>query len=601
MEWFGYTGKILNVDLSENKLEVLDADPKIYEKYMGGTGYAAHIIHENLKKIKDPEDESNIMVFATGPLTIDGIPNGGRVTVGTISPETGIWGETHIGTRFAIEMKKAGFDAIIVKGKAEKPVYLFLHDGNAEIRDASKYWGRDIHETIESLRKDLNDSTIKALAIGPAGEKKVKISIIANEEGFGGRCGLGAVMGSKNLKAIVAKGTQTAPVAHPEELKEFLKELIKKLTKGGTGLRRYGSAGGVKGYHVLGNLPIRNFLWGKWDDEKVAKISGESLTENYLKSPFACTFCPIACKRLVEVKNGKYFKEFVGLGPEYETVGLLGSNLLVDDLEAIIKANNMCDRLGLDTISTGNVIGFLFDAAERGIVDKNLEGLTLEWGNAETVHKLIEKIAYREGIGDILAEGVKKAAEKLGAPELAVEIKGLEMPAHDGRAYWSHGLSHVTMNRGADHLGWPHMPFKGISVPELGIKAFDNRYIDGDELIETVIKMQNLMIIYDSLIICKYAFAAGLTVTDIIKLLYFVTGKEYTPEKLMEIANRIWKVQRKINNELGITAKDDKLPLRMATPHANRTDTQVPPIEKWLPRYYELRGLTEDGIVKEID
>lgn len=601
MGWFGYTGKILNVDLSENKLEILEANPEVYDKYMGGAGYAVHVIHQELKKIKSPEDESNIMVFAVGPLTIDGIPNGGRVTVGSISPETGVWGETHIGTRFAIEMKKAGFDAIIVRGKAEKPVYLYLNDGKAEIRDASRYWGKDIHETINSLRSDLNDPTVKALAIGPAGEKKVKISIIANEEGFGGRCGLGAVMGSKNLKAIVAKGTQKIPVAHPEELKEFLKDLVKKLTKGGTGLRNYGSAGGVKAYHALGNLPIRNFLWGKWDDEKVAKISGDTMTEKYLKSPFACTLCPIACKRLVEVKNGKYFKEFTGLGPEYETVGLLGSNLLVDDLEAIIKANNICDRLGLDTISAGNVIGFLFDAAEKGIIDKNIEGLNLEWGDAETVHKLLEKIAYREGVGDILAEGVRKAAQKLGAPELTVEIKGLEMPAHDGRAYWSHGLSHATMNRGADHLGWPHMPFKGVSVPELGITAFENRYIDGDELIETVIKMQNLMIIYDSLILCKYAFAAGLTVTDIIKLLYFVTGKEYTPEKLMEIGNRIWKTQRKINNELGLTSKDDKLPPRMASPHANRDDTKVPPVEKWLPRYYELRGINPDGTVGKID
>jgi len=233
MGWFGYTGKILNVDLSENKLEILEANPEVYDKYMGGAGYAVHVIHQELKKIKSPEDESNIMVFAVGPLTIDGIPNGGRVTVGSISPETGVWGETHIGTRFAIEMKKAGFDAIIVRGKAEKPVYLYLNDGKAEIRDASRYWGKDIHETINSLRSDLNDPTVKALAIGPAGEKKVKISIIANEEGFGGRCGLGAVMGSKNLKAIVAKGTQKIPVAHPEELKEFLKDLVKKLTSFG--------------------------------------------------------------------------------------------------------------------------------------------------------------------------------------------------------------------------------------------------------------------------------------------------------------------------------------------------------------------------------
>lgn len=599
----GYVGKILEVDLSKKETKEVELPPEVYRKYIGGAGLAAYIIYKRLKDIKDPLHESNVLVFAPGPMEVDGVPFT-RITVASISPLTGIWGEARAGTRFANEIKKAGFDAVVITGKAEKPSYLYIHDGEVEIRDATKYWGMGIPQTLEGIRKELNDPTLQGMAIGPAGENLVKFALIANEEGFAGRCGMGAVMGSKNLKAIVAKGSLEVPVAYPDELKAFVKELVKKLAKAGEASRKYGTAGGVKPYHAIGNLPIRNFLWGRWDDEKIHKISGEYLAEKYLKHPFACTFCPIACKRYVRIKDGKYFKEFEGLGPEYETIGLLASNLLLDDMEALIKANHLCDVYGLDTISTGGVIGFLFEAAEKGLVDKNLEGLNLEWESAETIHKLIEKIAYREGIGDILAEGVKKAAEKLGGEEFAVHIKGLEMPAHDGRAFWSHGLSFATMNRGACHLGLPHVPYKGVSLPEFGIQGKTNRYDDSEEMIRTVIIMQNLMTLYDSLVLCKFAWGntgGAFSFTDLSKLMSLVTGDEWTPQDLEKAGDRIWKLQRRINNELGITSVDDKLPLRMVTPHANRDDTKVPPIEKWLPKYYELRNLTEDGKVKDED
>jgi len=598
---YGYSGKILYVDLTKEKIGEENLDYNLLTKIIGGSGLASYIIYRKLSEIKHPEDPSNILVFATGPLTLEEVPNSGRITVASLSPLTGIWGETHIGTRFAIELKKAGFDAIVVSGKAEKPMFIYINDGNVELKDASKYWGKDIIETIHEIRKDLNDPSLKILTIGPAGERKVKISIIANEEGFGGRCGLGAVMGSKNLKAVVVKGSNKISIAYPSELKEYVKNLVKKLLQGGTNLRKYGSAGGVKGYHLIGNLPIKNFTLGRWDDAKVHNISGESIAQKYLKAPFACTFCPVSCKRLLEVRNGKYYREFKGIGLEYETVALLGSNLLIDDLEAIIKSNDLCDRLGIDTISVGNLIGALFEAAEKGLISKEIDGLRLEWGNAEAVHELIRKIAYREGIGDILAEGVKKASEKLGFKELAVHVKGLEIPAHDGRAYFSHALSFATMNRGGDHLGWPHMPYRGFAAPEIGISAKQNRYDDSIDMVETVIKMQNLMIVFDSLVLCKYAFTSGLTVTDILNLLKYVTGREFTADDLMSIGDRIWKIQRKINNELGVTRKDDVLPPKLLTRHANRDDTKVPPINEWIPIYYKLRNLDEDGIVRSLD
>ena len=605
MSIFGWVGKILYVDLSAGKTWIEDVSDDVYDKVLGGEGLAAYIIYKRFRDIKGPLDPSNILVFASGPLTSELIPQSGRVSIGFISPLTGVWGSTHVGTRFGYEIKRAGFDAIVILGRAEKPVYVYVSDGFVDIRDAGKYWGLDIIETINSIRRDLGDNSVRALAIGPAGERLVKFATIANEEGIGGRAGGGAVMGSKNLKAIVVKGTRPIEFAYPEELRRYVRDLNIRLGSSarGVSLRKFGSAGSVGIYHEIGNIPVRNFLWGRWDDNEVFKITGETMAKTILERPFPCTTCPVACKRFVRVKPGRWFEsEFRGLGPEYETISLFGTNLLISDLEAIAKMNELCDRLGLDTISTGNVIGFIFEAAERGLINKEVDGLRLEWGNAETVVRLIQKIAYREGIGDLLAEGVKRVSEKIGGREFAVHVKGLEMPAHDGRAFFAHALSFMTINRGADHLGWPHMPWRGIAVPELGINARDDRYNESEEVVDIVIKMQNLMTVYDSLVMCKYAFTAGLTATDIINLLKYATGKEYTVNKLMEIGDRIWKIERWIDNQLGVTSKDDKLPQRMLTPHANRSDTKVPSIvEKWLPIYYRKRGLTEDGKVKELD
>jgi len=605
MSIFGWVGKILYVDLSAGKIWIEDVSDDVYDKVLGGEGLAAYIIYKRFRDIKGPLDPSNILVFASGPLTSELIPQSGRVSIGFISPLTGVWGSTHVGTRFGYEIKRTGFDAIVILGRAEKPVYVYVSDGFVDIRDAGKYWGLDIIETINSIRRDLGDNSVRALAIGPAGERLVKFATIANEEGIGGRAGGGAVMGSKNLKAIVVKGTRPIEFAYPEELRRYVRDLNIRLGSSarGVSLRKFGSAGSVGIYHEIGNIPIRNFLWGRWDDNEVFKITGETMAKTILERPFPCTTCPVACKRFVRVKPGKWFEsEFRGLGPEYETISLFGTNLLISDLEAIAKMNELCDRLGLDTISTGNVIGFIFETAERGLINKEVDGLRLEWGNADTVVRLIQKIAYREGIGDLLAEGVKRVSEKIGGREFAVHVKGLEMPAHDGRAFFAHALSFMTINRGADHLGWPHMPWRGIAVPELGINARDDRYNESEEVVDIVIKMQNLMTVYDSLVMCKYAFTAGLTVTDIINLLKYATGREYTVNKLMEIGDRIWKIERWIDNQLGVTSKDDKLPQRMLTPHANRSDTKVPSIvEKWLPIYYKKRGLTEDGRIKELD
>ncbi|MGC8622164.1 MAG: aldehyde ferredoxin oxidoreductase family protein [Caldisphaera sp.] len=582
---FGYFNKMLYIDLNEEKIEELNINDEVYKKYIGGSGLISYFL-STMPDVKD------LLILTVGPLTLDNVPNGGRVVIGFVSPETGLFGETHIGTRFAVELKKCGYDGIIIKGKEKIPSYIYIANDKVNIYDAKKYWGMDILQTISSIRNDLNDKNLKIIAIGPAGERKVKFSVIGNEEGLGGRTGGGAVMGSKNIKAIVIKGNKEIPIAHPNELKELNKKLINKLLKGGEGLRKNGTGGGLANYYSLGNIPIKNFYLGYWNDESINKITGLTLVKNYSGVPFACSLCPIACKKMVTVKGGKYFDSEVKVrGPEYETLTMLGSNLMIDDLEAIIKGNELCDNLGLDTISTGNVIGFIFELAEKGLIDKEIDGIELSWGNAESMLKLIKKIAFREGIGDVLAEGVKAISEKFGGKEFAVQVKGLENPAHDGRAFFAHALSIATMNRGADHLGWAHLPYRGFSIPELNIYSSKNRYEDDENFIKNTIKIQNLMIVYDSLVICKYALMAGLTITDILDLLYHITGLKYMPEDLIRIGNEIWLLQRKINVNLGMKIDDDYLPPRMLHPHSGRQDTKVPPIEKWMPIYYKFRGL----------
>jgi aldehyde:ferredoxin oxidoreductase len=582
---FGYFNKMLYIDLNEEKIEEFNINDEVYKKYIGGSGLISYFL-STMPDVKD------LLILTVGPLTLDNVPNGGRVVIGFVSPETGLFGETHIGTRFAVELKKCGYDGIIIKGKEKIPSYIYIANDKVNIYDAKKYWGMDILQTISSIRNDLNDKNLKIIAIGPAGERKVKFSIIGNEDGVGGRTGGGAVMGSKNIKAIVIKGNKEVPIAHPNELKELNKKLINKLLKGGEGLRKNGTGGGLANYYSLGNIPIKNFYLGYWNDESINKITGLTLVKNYSGVPFACSLCPIACKKMVTVKGGKYFDSEVKVrGPEYETLTMLGSNLMIDDLEAIIKGNELCDNLGLDTISTGNVIGFIFELAEKGLIDKEIDGIELSWGNAESMLKLIKKIAFREGIGDVLAEGVKAISEKFGGKEFAVQVKGLENPAHDGRAFFAHALSIATMNRGADHLGWAHLPYRGFSIPELNIYSSKNRYEDDENFIKNTIKIQNLMIVYDSLVICKYAIMAGLTITDILDLLYHITGLKYMPEDLIRIGNEIWLLQRKINVNLGMKIDDDYLPPRMLHPHSGRQDTKVPPIEKWMPIYYKFRGL----------
>lgn len=363
------------------------------------------------------------------------------------------------------------------------------------------------------------------------------------------------------------------------------------------GLHKFGTGGGIAAYYHIGNIPIKNHGEGIWDEDKVEKISGRTMSQTMLDRVTPCCNCVIGCKRVVHVKEGKYTCLRAD-GPEFETLCMLGSNLLIDDLPLIIKANDLCNRLGMDTISVGGVLAFTIEAYEKGILTKeNLQGLELKWGPSEAIITLIELIAKRQGIGDLLAEGVAEASKRLnrGSEEFAVHVKGLEAPAHNPRAFFGHALSYATMNRGACHLAWAHNPDRGRIIPEIGITKQTDRFQSKGKAI-IVKKMQDIMEVFDLLIICKYAISAGLTVSQVITLLELVTGKKISIDELMKIGERSFNLKRVLNINWGISSKDDKLPKRLLKPLEGGTNRQVPNMDLMIKEYYECRGWTSEDI-----
>lgn len=598
---FGYMGKVLRVDLTDEKISIEDLPKDIAEKYIGGSGLAAKIIYNEMPKDVGPFDPENLLIFATGPLTGTPTPSSGRLSICARSP-LGIWGESHAGGMFGPYLKKAGFDAIIIRGRAKRPTYLWIDDGKVEFRSAEKIWGKDVYETYEAIKEELKDRSIRIAAIGPAGERLVKFASIICDVGKAGRAGMGAIMGSKNLKAIAVRGTKKIPVAKEEELREFAKEVQIQMTKNpaGQSLRNFGTGGGMEAYYLLGNIPIKNHSEGLWDEKKVEKIGGKMISKTILEKITPCCNCVIGCKRTVHVKEGKYACLRAD-SPEFETLCMLGSNLLNDDLALIAKANDLCNRYGLDTISMGGVIAFAIEAYEKGIITKeDTGGLELSWGPSESILELIRRVAYREGIGDLLAEGVREASKRIGkgSEYFALHVKGLEVPAHNPRAFFGHALSYATMNRGACHLSWAHNPDRGRLAPEIGITAQTNRFESKGKAI-IVKKMQDMMELYDLMVICKYACSAGLTLTQLAKFFELVTGKAMSVEELMKVGERSFNLKRILNCMWGVTSKDDVLPKRLLEPQEGGTQRNVPDMDLMLREYYEVRGWTPEGIPSE--
>jgi aldehyde:ferredoxin oxidoreductase len=499
---------------------------------------------------------------------------------------------------FGQHLKKTGFDSIIIAGKAKTPTYLWIDDGAVTFMSAEKMWGRDVYETYEMIKEEVKDKTIKIAAIGPAGENCVNYASIIFDVGKAGRAGMGAVMGSKNFKAIAVKGTKKIPVAKEDELRNLARDVQIQLSKnpGAQGLRKHGTGGGMEAYYHMGNIPIRNHRDGVWEEDKVERIGGMKITQTMLDRITPCCNCVIGCKRTISIKEGKY----AGLNadsPEFETLCMLGSNLLNDDLSLIAKANDLCNRLGTDTISMGGVIAFAIEAYENGLITtEDTGGLELKWGSSDDILKLIELIACRKGIGNLLAKGVQEASKQLNqkSADFAVHVKGLEAPAHNPRAFFGQAISYATMNRGACHLSYAHNPDRGRLVPEIGITVQGDRFqSNGKALI--VKKMQDMMEVYDLLMVCKYVTAAGLSFTQMATFFELVTGKRMGVDDFMKIGERSFTLKRVLNCNWGASSRDDNLPKRLLEPQDGGTQQHVPDLGLMLKEYYEIRGWTPDG------
>jgi len=462
-------------------------------------------------------------------------------------------------------------DGIVIKGEAKKPVYITIKDEEIKIKSASHLWGKDTFATDNLIKEEMGPN-LHVVCIGKAGENLVKFACIINEGKHAraaGRAGVGAVMGSKKLKAIGVLGTKEVKIAHEQE---FYCESV-------------------------GDLPIKNWYQGNWEGAK--KISGQYMAQTVLKKNYYCGRCVIGCGRTVEITEGKYKLEETA-GPEYETIGMLGSNCLVDDVKVICKANELCNRYGLDTISTGSAISFCMEAYEKGLITKeDTGGLKMEWGNGDAVLEMIKKIANRQKIGELLGEGLVKASKEIGGNscEFAIHTKGLDFPAHDPRGKVSVALGYATSNRGACHLqAFTHDFEDGAAIPDLGYKETLDRFaVEGKA--KFVVDFQHLMSMFDSLHCCKFIIFGGMTVEPLVKVLNLVTGWDFSKEDFLKAGERIFNLKRLYNIREGISRKDDTLPPRILThPRGGGAGNNLPDLNKMLNEYYQIRGWDEFGI-----
>jgi aldehyde:ferredoxin oxidoreductase len=597
----GYAGKILRVNLSKSEVNVKDLPEEMCKEYIGGKGFGVKVLLEETKPKMDPYDPANPLIFATGPVNGLALSGASRSCAVFKSPLTGIWGESQCGGFFASYQKFAGYDMIIIQGKSEKPTYITIDDEKIEIRDATHLWGKDSYETEDIIKKD-HGVKFQVVSIGPAGENLVKYACISHDKGRQfGRCGAGAVMGSKKLKAIAVRGSGTIEVSKPDELDDFRKELNEKIKARLKSLTEYGTAAMMALTNTTGTLPTRNWTEGSFDGFE--KINAEAMKKNIVKYSKACYACAVACGKISKVEAGLYAGTEVE-GPEYETLFALGSLCGNDNLESIARANEVCDRLGLDTISTGNVLAFAMECYEKGLItQKDTGGIELTFGNHEAMIATIRKIAYREGIGNILAEGVKKAAKLIGrgSEKFAVHVKGLEPPGYDPRGLKGVALAYAVSCRGACHLR--HLAHR----PNLtGTHPFREGKVDRfsyDGQAEIIKEQEDFYTIIDCMVLCKFLSlpTIGPILWEELERLYsIITGAKVKRANLISAAERVHNLIRLFNMREGIGPSDDDLPERLKTEPLKKgaSEGQIVKSEelgRMRNRYYELRGWDESG------
>lgn len=575
---YGYTGKILRVDLSSGRFTTEEPPEDFYRQYFGGEGFVGYFLLKELPRGVDPLGPDNKLIFAAGPLT--GVPVGGcgRHSVGGKSPLTGAFGEAEAGGYWGAELKMAGFDAIIVEGKAEKPVYLFIKDGEAHIRDARHLWGMKTLECQNAILEELGDPRIRIAQIGPAGENLVPFACVSNDlDAVAGRTGMGAVMGSKNLKAIACRGHQRPSLADPQAVADIARWIRDNSPVNNKAMRNLGTANLVLPLNRSGGLPTRNFQEGSFDGAD--GISGEAMTDSILVGRRSCFACPVQCKREVKVDEPYTVDPCYG-GPEYETIGAIGSNCGIDDLKAIAKGNELANAYGLDTISCGGVIAFAMECFERGLLTpQDTGGLDLRFGNGPAMLQMIEQIALRQGLGALLAEGVARASKKIGpaAEEFALHVKGLEIPLHEPRWKQGLGVGYIMSPTGADHIHNMHDSAYDAAM-SLMLKEIKALGILEPLPVNDLSLAKIRLLIYHSCwvhfmncaVCCMFVMVLGRAGFErMAQLVSSVTGWNTSVFELVKVAERAITLARVFNLREGFTSHDDVLPQRFFTPHAS--------------------------------
>jgi len=595
----GWIGKILRVDLSNSSFAVEDLDPDLAKDYVGGRGLAEKYLVDEIDPTVDPLSEDNKLIFATGPLTGTGLIASSRYMVITKSPLNNCIACSNSGGYFGPEIKYAGYDMIIFEGKAPEPVYLMIKDDVIEFKSATDLWGKQTDETEDLIRAEIGSQwkgrEFRIASIGPAGERLCRVACVINDKArAAGRSGVGAVMGSKNLKAIAVMGTKGIPVPDRNKFRDIIKASITKNRSDvakvtAQALPIFGTSVLVNIINESGILCTNNFQTGVFAD--AMKISGENIKDTILKRNKGCFACPMACGRATVIKDKKYEGE--GEGPEYETVALMGASCGINDLAPIAKANYLCNQLGMDTIDVGNIVACLMELFEKGYLPEKDIGFKANFGNGEALVKLTTMMGLREGIGDVMAEGGYALAEKYGHPELFMGVKKQGLPAYDPRGVQAMGLSYATSNRGACHVR-----SYGIAVEILGVnQKLDPLESKGKP--EVIKAFQDLTGVIDSSGLCLFvSLAEGFSVDDMVDMLEVCTGAGYTRENVLLAGERMWNMERLFNLKAGITKADDTLPPRFLKEPMPEGPAKglVSKLDEMLPQYYELRGWNAEGI-----
>ena len=594
----GWTGKLLRVNLTEGVCKVEDIPQQWLREYLGGRGLAARYLYEEMDPKADPLSPENTLIFATGPLTGTPTPCGARYMVVTKGALTDAITTSNSGGHWGPELKFAGYDLLILEGKAPKPSYLYIYDDRVEIRDASDYWGKGVGDTEDGLRRETGLPGLRVACIGPAGEKLVKFACIMNDKHrAAGRSGVGAVMGSKNLKAIAVRGTQGVEVANPQAFMKAVWNMREgmKDNPGRKSFTELGTAATIDMTNANGGLPTRNFQEGQF--EEAENLNGNAVRDTRMVSNKACFACTIACGRVCRLGDSseKFMVnmhprnwKIAGEGPEYEAAWALGADTGVGDLDAVLKANWLCNDLGMDPISMGSTLASAMELYQTGVVTDEMVEMPLTFGSEEALVRMCEATAYREGFGDELAEGAKRMGEKFQRPEVFMGSKGQEFPAYDPRGFQGMGVAYATCNRGGCHLrAWTPGP------ETTGV--FDPHTPEGKG--EWVANEQNRTTAHDNTGLCLFVGGAGGPLETFVPCTAAATGVDFTIDDFIQSGERTWNLERMWNIRAGLTREDDSLPERLLKeghkkgPSAGVTVN----LEHMLNDYYQERGWDEQG------